>query len=79
MVLAGAGTPGWRGCEVLDREARDRIPGPAAVSKAIGWGLVIVLVILLGTHPGTLAGFIEHFFGILERAASELASFLSKL
>jgi len=49
------------------------------VSKAIGWGLVIVLVILLGTHPGTLAGFIEHFFGILERAASELASFLSKL
>jgi hypothetical protein len=49
------------------------------VSKAIGWGLVIVLVILLGTHPGALAGFIQHFFGILERAANELATFVSKL
>ncbi len=76
--LPVAGKLRERGCQ-LDREARDLIWGLAAVSKAVGWGLIILVVLLLGTHPGALAGFIEHAFAALERAGDELASFVSKL
>jgi hypothetical protein len=49
------------------------------MSKAVGWTLIIALVLIIGTHPGVFAGLVHHCFGILQRAGDELSSFVSKL
>lgn len=49
------------------------------MSRAVGWALVLGLVILLGTHPSVLAGLLHHFLAILQRAGDELSAFVSKL
>lgn len=48
------------------------------MGKAIGWVVVVGLVLVLGTHPGTMAGLIHHLFDVLRGAGNELSSFLSR-
>jgi hypothetical protein len=49
------------------------------MSKAIGWALIVSLVLLLGAHPGTLVDLLHHFFAVLQRAGDELSSFVNML
>ncbi|MBO0834367.1 MAG: hypothetical protein J2P28_02470 [Actinobacteria bacterium] len=49
------------------------------MSKAIGWLLIITLVIMLGTHPSSLAGLAHHALAVLQRAGDELSAFVSRL
>jgi hypothetical protein len=49
------------------------------MSKAVGWAVVVGIVLLLGTHPGSLAGLLQHFFAVLQRAGDELSSFVNSL
>lgn len=49
------------------------------MSRALGWTIIICLVVLMGTHPGSLVGLLHHFLGVAQRAGSELSTFVSKL
>jgi hypothetical protein len=49
------------------------------MSKAIGWTLIVALVLLIGSHPGTLVDLLNHFFSVLQRAGDELSSFVNML
>lgn len=49
------------------------------MSKAVGWAVIIGIVLLLGTHPGSLAGLFQHFFTVLQRAGDELSAFVNSL
>lgn len=49
------------------------------MSRAVGWTLVILLVVLLGTHPSALAGLVHGALAMLQRAGDELSTFVGKL
>lgn len=49
------------------------------MSKAIGWTLIVALVLLLGTHPGTVVDLLHHLLSILQRAGDEISSFVKML
>ena len=49
------------------------------MGRAIGWVVIVGLVLVLGTHPGVMAGFVLHLLAILRGAGNELASFVSRL
>jgi hypothetical protein len=49
------------------------------MSRAIGWTLVILLVVLIGTHPDTVLGLTHNFLTVLHRAGDQLSAFVSKL
>lgn len=49
------------------------------MSKALGWVLIITLILLAGTHPGALAGLTQQALGLLHQAGNELSSFAAKL
>jgi hypothetical protein len=49
------------------------------VSKAVGWTVIVLLVVLLGTHPAALAGLLFSFLTVLRHAGAELSSFLGDL
>ncbi len=49
------------------------------MSRAIGMTLVFLLVVMLGTHPGTTVDLFQQFLGVIQRAGNELASFVSDL
>ncbi len=49
------------------------------MSKAVGWALIVSLVLLLGTHPGTLVTLLHHFLALLHGAGDELSSFVNML
>jgi hypothetical protein len=47
--------------------------------RAVGWLVVIMLVLLLGTHPDQAAGLMHHALAILQGAGNEMSTFVSKL
>jgi hypothetical protein len=49
------------------------------VGRAIGWVVIVGLVLVLGTHPGVMAGLVHHLLAVLRGAGNELSSFLSSL
>ncbi len=49
------------------------------MGRAIGWVVLVGLVLVLGTHPGVMAGLIHHLFVVLRGAGDELSSFVSRL
>ncbi len=49
------------------------------MNKAVGRAVVVGVVLLLGTHPGSLAGLLHHFLALLQRAGAELSSFVNSL
>jgi hypothetical protein len=55
---------------------RDRIGGPVSMGRAIGWVVIVGLVLVLGTHPGIMADLVHHLFDALRGAGNELSSFL---
>jgi hypothetical protein len=56
-----------------------RIGGPVVMGKAIGWVVIVALVLVLGTHPGIMAGFVHHLLAVLRGAGDELSSFVNAL
>jgi len=49
------------------------------LARAIGWVVIVGLVLMLGTHPGELAGLVHHLLSVLRGAGNELSSFVSRL
>ena len=49
------------------------------MGKAIGWVVIVALVLVLGTHPGVMAGFVHHVLAVLRGAGNELSSFIDSL
>ena len=49
------------------------------MSRGVGWTLLVLLVVLLGTHPDTVLGLGQNFLGVLHRAGDELSAFVNKL
>jgi hypothetical protein len=49
------------------------------MGRAIGWVVLVGFVLVLGTHPGVMAGFILHLLAVLRGAGNELSSFVSSL
>jgi hypothetical protein len=49
------------------------------LGRAIGWVVIVGLVFMLGTHPGSMAGLVHHLFAVLRGAGNELSSFVSRL
>lgn len=49
------------------------------MSKAVGWVVILSLVLILGTHPGSAAGLVQHAWTVLQRAGQELSSFVNDL
>jgi hypothetical protein len=46
------------------------------MGRAVGWVVVVGLVLVLGTHPGIFAGLIHHLFNVLHGAGNEISTFL---
>jgi len=49
------------------------------LARAIGWVIIVSLVLMLGTHPGNMASLVHHLFAVLRDAGNELSSFVSRL
>ncbi len=49
------------------------------MARAIGWVVIVGLVLLLGTHPGMMAGLVQHLFAVLRGAGNELSSFVNSI
>ena len=49
------------------------------MGRAIGWAVVVGLVLVLGTHPGVMAGLLLHLVAVLRGAGNELSSFVNSL
>lgn len=49
------------------------------MGRAIGWVVIVALVLVLGTHPGVMAGFVHHLLAVLRGAGNELSSFINSL
>jgi hypothetical protein len=49
------------------------------MGRGIGWVVIVVLVLVLGTHPGVMAGLVHDLFAVLRGAGNELSSFVSRL
>ena len=49
------------------------------MGRAVGWTLIVLLIVLIGTHPGTAIGLVQNFLGVLHRAGDELSTFISQL
>jgi hypothetical protein len=49
------------------------------MKKLLGWVVVIALVLLVGTHPGSAAGLLHMILAVLRSAGNELGTFVSKL
>lgn len=49
------------------------------MSRAVSWALIVALVVLIGTHPSSMAGLVHSALGGIQRAGSELSAFVSKL
>jgi hypothetical protein len=49
------------------------------MSRALGWVAIVAVVVLLGTHPDTMAGLFHTFASMLHTAGNQLAAFIGKL
>jgi hypothetical protein len=49
------------------------------MGRAIGWTLVVLLVVLIGTHPDTVIGFAHDVLRVLHAAGDELSAFINAL
>jgi hypothetical protein len=47
--------------------------------RAIGWLVLVGLVLVLGTHPGVMAGLVLDALALLRGAGNELSRFVSSL
>lgn len=49
------------------------------MGKAGGWVIIVAFVLVLGTHPAVMAGFLHDLIGLLRGAGNELSAFVSSL
>jgi hypothetical protein len=49
------------------------------MGKALGFLVVLGLILVLGTHPGVMAGLFRMLFEILKGAGNELSAFVTSL
>jgi hypothetical protein len=49
------------------------------MGRAVGWTLLILLVVLIGTNPDTAVGLAHHFLAVLQRAGNEISAFVNDL
>jgi hypothetical protein len=49
------------------------------MGRAVGWTLLVLLVVLIGTNPGSAVGLAHHFLAVLQRAGAELSTFVNDL
>lgn len=49
------------------------------MGRAVGWTLLILLVVIIGTNPGTAVGLAHHFLAVLQHAGSEISAFVNDL
>jgi len=49
------------------------------MSRAVGWTVLILLVVLIGTNPGTAVGLAHHLLAVLQRAGNEISAFVNDL
>lgn len=49
------------------------------MGRALGWTLIVLLVVLMGTHPGTAVILVKDFLRVLGAAGDELSAFINGL
>jgi hypothetical protein len=49
------------------------------MGRALGWTLIVLLVVLIGTHPSTAVGLVQDFLRALHAAGAELSAFINAL
>jgi hypothetical protein len=49
------------------------------MGRALGWVVIVSLIVILGTHPSVMAGLIHHLLDLLKGAGNELAAFINSL
>lgn len=49
------------------------------MSRAVGLTLILALVVLLGTHPGSVVELVHGTLNVLQRAGNELSAFINRL
>jgi hypothetical protein len=49
------------------------------MGRALGWTLIVLLVVLIGSHPGTAIGLVQDFLRVLHAAGDELSTFINAL
>jgi len=49
------------------------------MGKAIGYTVLLGLVLVLGTHPAIMAGLFHELLAVLHGAGNQLASFINSL
>jgi hypothetical protein len=47
------------------------------MSRALGWTLIVLLVVLIGTHPDTVIVLGHDFLRVLHAAGDELSAFIN--
>jgi len=49
------------------------------MGRAVGWFVIVFIVVLMATHPNSLVGLIHVTLGLIQRAGSELSAFVNRL
>ena len=49
------------------------------MGRAVGWMLIVLLIVLIANHPDTVIGFAHVFVTVLQRAGDELSAFINGL
>jgi len=49
------------------------------MGRALAWTLMVLLIVLIGSHPGTAVGLVHDFLTALHAAGDELSAFINGL
>jgi hypothetical protein len=49
------------------------------MGRALGWTLIVLLIVLIGSHPGTAIGLVQDLLKVLHAAGDELSAFINGL
>lgn len=49
------------------------------MSRAVGWFVIVFIVVLMATHPSSLVGLMHVTLGVIQRAGDELSAFVNRL
>jgi hypothetical protein len=49
------------------------------MGRAVGWFVIVFIIVLAATHPDSLVGLINVTLGVIHRAGDELSAFVNRL
>lgn len=49
------------------------------MGRALGWTLIVLLILLIGSHPGAAIGLVQDLLKVLHGAGDELSAFINGL